>query len=122
MKSSIRIDIDFETNEPVIEIICDKSSNDLRDKMLSRFLEMFGGDSSWAKFNFSSNYADTEGNRISKSYLRPIARNSFPEEGVAMLRQHKLNVERQVYGITAYPAGDKRGTLISEIIKVLGKY
>lgn len=95
MKSTIRIDIDFETNEPIIEIVCDRSSNDLRDKMLSQFLQSFGGDSSWAKFNYDR-FHDQVG--IQRAYLRPITRGTFPQEGKAMLEQHQLNVNHNVPG------------------------
>lgn len=39
MKSSIRIEFDFEKKEPVLQIKLDKSSDDLRDQMLSAFVE-----------------------------------------------------------------------------------
>lgn len=100
MKSSIRIDVDFETNEPIIEIKCDRQSDILADKMLSFFLEKFGGDSSWAKFMFSSR--SEMGNNIAT--LRPITRTTFPIEAEAMLEQHRLNVKNNISGTPMYPA------------------
>ena len=39
MKSKIRIEFDFDTKEPVLQITTDCESDDLRDKMLKSFLE-----------------------------------------------------------------------------------
>lgn len=39
MQSKIRIEFDFETKEPILEIALDKNSSDLRDKMLHNFAQ-----------------------------------------------------------------------------------
>lgn len=39
MKSTIRIEFDFNTNQPVLRIKSDFESDDLRDQMLKNFLE-----------------------------------------------------------------------------------
>lgn len=94
MKSTIRIEMDFNSNEPVLEIRCDANSPDLRDKTLKHFLDSFGGDSSWAKFNFLP-YSDSG---YPAAQLRPITRGTFPTEAEAMLEQHRLNVQHNITG------------------------
>lgn len=93
MKSTIRIEMDFNSNEPVLEIRCDANSPDLRDKTLKHFLDSFGGDSSWAKFNFLPYTQD-----YPIAQLRPITRGTFPTEAEAMLEQHRLNVQHNITG------------------------
>lgn len=39
MKSTLRIEFDYDNNEPFIEIKSDNSSDDMRDKMLRYFLQ-----------------------------------------------------------------------------------
>lgn len=39
MKSTIRIEYDFDTKQPVLRIVHDKQSDDLRDTMLKAFIE-----------------------------------------------------------------------------------
>jgi len=53
MKSKLTIDLD-ENNQPIIHIYYEETE-DVRDKMVKRFLETFGGDSSWAEFTFEHN-------------------------------------------------------------------
>jgi hypothetical protein len=50
MRSKITIDVD-EQNQPII-LINYESSNDVRDKLVKRFLEAFGGISCYARFHF----------------------------------------------------------------------
>lgn len=39
MKSTIRIEYDFDTKQPVLRIVQDKTSDDLRDQMLKSFIQ-----------------------------------------------------------------------------------
>lgn len=39
MKSTLRIEYDFDTKQPVLRIVQDKNSDDLRDSMLKAFIE-----------------------------------------------------------------------------------
>jgi len=50
MKSKVTIDVDND-NQPVIKIEY-SPSEDVRDKLVKRFLESFGGESRWAEFYF----------------------------------------------------------------------
>lgn len=68
MKSKITIDLDWD-NQPIIKIEYNES-DDVRDKMVKRFLETFGGDSCWALFNFANTVDNLTANRNAK--LRPI--------------------------------------------------
>lgn len=65
MKSTIRIDIN-ESNLPAI-IINYVPSEDVRDKMVKRFLEGFGSESSWAYFCYTGVGAPN-----SQASLQPI--------------------------------------------------
>ncbi len=94
MKSRISIDCD-ENNKPFINIeYC--QSNDLRDKMVGRFLEGFGGDSTLALFqfgitpeNFSKqatihplNYEQVkEEVRVHDAWIKEVEAKSFKYEG-----------------------------------------
>lgn len=51
MKSRISIDVDYD-NQPVIKIEY-LESDDVRDKLVKKFMEDFGGSSMWAHFSFS---------------------------------------------------------------------
>lgn len=65
MKSKIAIDLDFD-NQPIIEINY-LPSEDVRDKMIKKFLESFGVSSVWARLKY-------EGENL--CILRPVP----PEE------------------------------------------
>lgn len=56
MKSKITIDLDYD-NHPVIRVIY-LYSEDVRDKMVNRFLEAFGHNSSWCKIEIMSSIPD----------------------------------------------------------------
>lgn len=65
MKSKIMIALD-QDNQPIIKIDY-AYSEDVRDDMVKRFMQHFGGDSSWAHFQYVSCNDD---NTICK--IRPI--------------------------------------------------
>jgi len=67
MKSKICIDLD-DDNQPIIKIRYE-NSEDVRDKMVKKFLETFGGDSCLATFIFQEYRSD---HSISTSKIRPI--------------------------------------------------
>lgn len=52
MKSRIHIDVD-EDNQPIITINY-VASEDVKDKLVKKFMETFGSQSSWAEFKFTS--------------------------------------------------------------------
>jgi hypothetical protein len=55
MKGKLLIGVDFSNNnEPIIEIIVDHASTDLRDKMLKSFVQSLGGDSNVLKIEFDN--------------------------------------------------------------------
>jgi hypothetical protein len=90
MKSRITIDLDYD-NQPIITIEY-QASEDVRDKMVGRFLGQFGGDSSWAHFNFESH--GDKGNSVAK--IRPISAYNLPEEVIPMIGQAQNHIkERQ---------------------------
>ncbi len=73
MQSKITIEIDHD-NQPIIQIRYEES-NDVRDKLVKRFLETFKGESCLATFYFSSNSAYGD---ISAT-IRPIPPESLQE-------------------------------------------
>lgn len=68
MKSKVTIDIDWD-NQPVIRIEYNES-DDVRDKMVKRFMESFRGDSCWATFTFENTVSNLTANR--HAIIRPI--------------------------------------------------
>ena len=72
MKSKITIDMDWD-NQPIIKIQYEQS-DDVRDKMVKRFMETFGGESMWATFSYDGVDHDK---KICK--IRPIGPNQLPE-------------------------------------------
>jgi hypothetical protein len=67
MKSKITIEIDYD-NQPIIRINYEPS-DDVRDGLVKRFLETFGGKSSYASFRFVDSPSEKP-NSIAR--LRPI--------------------------------------------------
>ena len=70
MKSKITIDMDWD-NQPVIRIEYNESE-DVRDKMVKRFMETFGGKSCWATFFFNNSISDMTERLNRKAQLRPL--------------------------------------------------
>lgn len=73
MKSKIMIDVDYD-NQPIIKIEY-QESEDVRDKLVKRFMEAFGGKSTFANFWFLSDEISN-----SKAKIRPIG----PDEAEKM--------------------------------------
>lgn len=70
MKSRITIDLDWD-NQPIIKIEY-SPSEDVRDKMVKKFLETFGGSSMWAQFSYTWG-PDESSSRV--AIVRPIPQN-----------------------------------------------
>lgn len=90
MKSRITIDVDFD-NQPILRIeYCE--SEDVRDKLVKRFLETFAGDSCYALFNYmnSEGRMDSESDtRTTVAHVRPIKPENLKSEGENMIRMHE---------------------------------
>jgi len=81
MNSRISIDVDHD-NQPVIKIEY-KDSDDVRDKLVKKFLETFAGTSCWSSFYFlDSSEMVVHSNRT--AMLRPIPPQNLPDEVKAM--------------------------------------
>lgn len=72
MKSRITIDVDYE-NQPIIKIEY-LESEDVRDKLVKRFLESFGYDSIYCTHNFI-NYVEINSNK-KESWIKPVRPDS----------------------------------------------
>ena len=44
--------MDFDLKEPVLNVLLMNDSDDARDKLLQRWVQNLGGESSWARINF----------------------------------------------------------------------
>ncbi len=88
MKSKITIEIDHD-NQPIIRINYEPSE-DVRDGLVKRFLETFGGSSSYASFRFVDTPHDKPN---SLARIRPIK----PEEmaDVSKTMQEEASNDRQ---------------------------
>lgn len=89
MKSKITIDVDFD-NQPIIKIDY-VATDDIRDKLIKRFLETFEGESSWAKFSFGP--SDISGPNSSAS-LRPIPPHDLDQEVQAAEGVYKNTINK----------------------------
>lgn len=75
MKSKIQIDLDWD-NQPIIKIEY-VPSDDVRDKMVKRFLETFGGDY-LATFFFDNNAQElANGTANKRATLRPLPSQDY---------------------------------------------
>lgn len=100
MKSRITIDIN-ESNEPVIQIEY-IPSEDVRDKMVKRFLDRFGSLSSWAYFSY------TDGSTLnSKATLLPIIPERLSDEAKTMTAYVKYMQEKGYIGGDVCPTARK---------------
>lgn len=75
MKSRISIDVDYD-NQPVIKIEY-YESEDVRDKLVKKFLETFGG-SCWAQFFYRQGVDALKSNNL--AFVRPICAYDLPKE------------------------------------------
>lgn len=54
MKGKITIEVDFnDNNQPYIHCLVNTQSDDVRDKLLNHFRQLFGFKSNWARVEFS---------------------------------------------------------------------
>ena len=88
MKSRITIEVDFENNnQPMIRVIQDRSSDDVRDKLLKDFAEKLGYASSWLKVKFPAYGPDT-----ALIYtIHPITPEQMEEEAKIMSEQVRVS-------------------------------
>lgn len=70
MKSKITIDMDWD-NQPIIKIEYNESE-DVRDKMVKRFMETFGSDSYFATFFFDNTISEMTERANRKAQIRPL--------------------------------------------------
>lgn len=85
MRSKITIDLD-EDNQPIIKIDY-YASEDVRDKMVKRFLETFGGSSCWAEFKYADLTTTEYQNSMAK--IRPIAPPDLQKHSEEMIKAAK---------------------------------
>jgi hypothetical protein len=88
MKSRISIDVDHD-NQPIIKIEY-SPSDDVRDKLVKKFLESFGGEISWAKFQYNEYQSPNQ-----LAQIRPINKYDLPEESKTMVLAAKQHEDLQ---------------------------
>lgn len=89
MKSKITVDVDHD-NQPVLKIEYG-ASEDVRDKLVKKFLETFGGESRWAEF------FHVDGNKeifSSTALVRPLSPfNTIEHSKMMTYYANKLNAQ-----------------------------
>jgi hypothetical protein len=90
MKSRITIEIDHD-NQPIIKINYEPSG-DVRDALVKRFMESFGGASCWATFLFD-NAGYEANNRVAT--IRPIHPTELPEKVGSIVDEAKRQASAQ---------------------------
>lgn len=86
MKSRITIEVDFENgNQPVIQILQHRNSDDVRDKLLSHFLQQFGG-SSWCQIK----WLDRPSPEINSIQILPIQEKDLKAHAKIMAEQNAV--------------------------------
>jgi hypothetical protein len=86
MKSRITIEVDFDNGQPYIKVINDKTSDDVRDKLISFFQERLGYTSSWCKIVYPG-YASSGPTQFR---IEPIRPHQLKGELEAMSEQVRL--------------------------------
>lgn len=87
MLSTIKIDVD-QDNQPIIAINY-LESDDIRDKLVKRFLETFDG-SSLSRFGFGSSSTDS-----ATAYIRPIPIKQYPASLIIPIEIALVQYQRQ---------------------------
>jgi hypothetical protein len=94
MKSKIQVDLDFD-NQPII-VIGYETSEDVRDKMIERFLHDNTSEEVWPNVHFAKIFYSSEKNGLHKVIIRPL--NSKEPSHTPSRNSHLENV-RQMEGI-----------------------
>lgn len=76
MNSKITIEVSFHDAKPYFRVKTDKQSDDLRDKLISRFRELLGHTSNWARVRFD----DTAVSGFTHFTLEPISPDELRNE------------------------------------------
>lgn len=81
MQSRITIEVDFQNgNQPVIQVLS-APSDDVRDNLVSSFLQSLQHTSRWAKFEYQGTYEKAAGDGIkNKWFIRPITPQEIESE------------------------------------------
>lgn len=79
MQSKLTIEVDFDkNNQPVIQII-HRQSDDVRDKLVTSFLQSFGHSSNWASVEWVQNHIVDNKTLFQRILIRPIPQLQFAE-------------------------------------------
>lgn len=81
MKSRITIEVDFDNgNLPFIQVLS-KDSNDVRDKLITAFLQSLQHTSRWVRIEYAGEFLQYgEDENVHKWMLKPIIPSEIPEE------------------------------------------
>ena len=87
MQSKLTIEVDFnDNNKPYIRII-QMCSDDVRDKLLSNFLQSLEGKSTWCKIIYNPGPSTPD---ISHWSIKAIIPDQFAEESNVLVEQIRL--------------------------------
>ena len=87
MQSRISIDVD-QDNQPIIKIEY-KESSDVRDKLVKKFLETFGTESSWSTMKFLPDSPYTSDPKT--ILITPVPAHLIKIEAEAMYKRAEFN-------------------------------
>lgn len=81
MKSRITIEVNFEENNlPIIQVLNNRSSDDVRDKLITSFLQSLQHTSRWCKIIYMGNASIDEKEPIYRWHIVPVTPQQIPEE------------------------------------------
>jgi len=79
MKSRITIEVDFEKgNRPFLQVLR-RQSSDVRDSLISQFIQDLGHDSTWCSIQYDNEFEDEIG-KVQRWKIKPITRNQLTDE------------------------------------------
>lgn len=118
MNSRITIEVNFEdNNRPVIQIL-QRKSDDVRDNLLSSFLQSLHG-SSWLNISCIQNVNElNDMDKFNRWFIRPIPPEDFAEQAFYMLHQYKHQRDNGLLNVV-YPQGDPRIDRINKLLEAL---
>lgn len=82
MKSRITIEVDFDNgNQPIIQILHPIDSDDVRDKLISQFLQPMSHGSNWLIIEPQKKHRDGE----ARIFIRPVTPDKLREQAKIMV-------------------------------------
>lgn len=99
MQSRITIEVDFENgNRPVIQVLSGYS-DDVRDHLVSSFLQSLQHTSGWATFEYKGVYERSSGDGVKQRwFIKPIAPTEELDNEMNLMRAEVIRRMEIIYG------------------------